>query len=161
MDCLGDLIGLRGQRGVVCLGRDRPGGRHRDDDAHGTDTGPHGGEPAGAALTSLRLTNSPNPSSESSRPNPEFLTPPKGSSGAVHAGWLMNTMPLSIRLATRRPRSTSPVNTEAPRPNGVALASSIASASVSTLWKDATGPKNSRTDAGFFALMPVKMVGSR
>ncbi len=59
--------------------------------------------------------------------------PPKGISGAVHAGWLMYTMPLSICLATSRPRPTSLVNTDAPRPKGVALASSIPSSSVSAM----------------------------
>jgi len=45
----------------------------------------------------------------------------------------MNTMPLSIRLATSRPRSVSRVNTDAPSPNGVAFASATASSSVSTV----------------------------
>ena len=69
-------------------------------------------------LTSLRLTNSPKPN---------------GLSGAVLAGWLMNTMPVSIRMATSRPRSVSRVNTDAPSPNGVAFASATASSSVSTV----------------------------
>jgi len=72
MDCLGDLIGLRRQRRVVRLGRDRSVAP-RDHDTHGRAPA-HGGEPVGAALTSLRFTNSPN-RARSSRPNPEFLMP--------------------------------------------------------------------------------------
>jgi hypothetical protein len=96
-------------------------------------TGPQGGEPGGATLTSLWLTNSPNPSSESSRPKPELLVPPNGTSGAVHAGWFTKTMPLSICAAMARPRSRLPVDTDAPSPKRVALASLIASSSESTM----------------------------
>src|SRR5271170_6134506 len=47
---------------------------------------PPGGCPRGCDVDSFWLTNSPKPSSDSSRPNPEFLTPPNGSSAAVHTG---------------------------------------------------------------------------
>ena len=53
--------------------------------------------------------------------------PPNGSSGRDSAGWLMNTMPLSMRSATRRARSRSSENTEPPSPYGESLASVIAS----------------------------------
>src|SRR5262249_32534984 len=109
---LGDLVRLGRQRGIVRLGRDRTcwgDGEHHAHACRTSGAGPHGPEPAPATLTNLRLTNSPKPNPASSRPNPERLTPPNGNSGAVHAGWFTNTMPLSIWAATLLPRAVSSV----------------------------------------------------
>lgn len=58
---------------------------------------------------SFLLTNSRMPNCDSSRPYPEFLMPPKGSSACERVGWLMYIIPVSTRSATRRPRSMSRV----------------------------------------------------
>ena len=51
---------------------------------------------------SFLLTNSSMPSGPSSRPTPERLVPPNGSSGPPPSGWLIHTMPTSSRSATSR-----------------------------------------------------------
>jgi len=56
------------------------------------------------------------PSFESSRPYPEFLMPPKGSSACEFVGWLTNIMPVSTDSATARARFGSLVKTEHPSP---------------------------------------------
>jgi hypothetical protein len=56
---------------------------------------------------SLELTNSSAPALPSSRPVPDRLTPPKGSSGASALTTLTKTMPALIRSATRRACSSS------------------------------------------------------
>jgi len=53
--------------------------------------------------------------------------PPNGRSVVVQVGWLMNTMPVSMRLATRLPRATFLVKTEPPNPKSESLASATAS----------------------------------
>ena len=58
----------------------------------------------------LRLTNSSAPNRPSSRPNPERLTPPNGSSAASPPTMLTNTIPASIWSATRSACSGSVVN---------------------------------------------------
>ena len=50
--------------------------------------------------TSFLLANSSRPKRPSSRPMPEFLTPPNGRSGALFTVVLRPTMPTSNRLAT-------------------------------------------------------------
>jgi hypothetical protein len=65
---------------------------------------------------SFRLANSIIPRPASSRPYPERVMAPNGSSGRAGAGWLMKTMPRSMRSATRRARSTSPQKTQPPSP---------------------------------------------
>ena len=57
------------------------------------------------------LTNSSAPKRPSSRPEPERLTPPKGSSAPSAPTTLTKTMPASMRSATRRACSGSVVNT--------------------------------------------------
>src|ERR1039458_8666534 len=49
--------------------------------------------------------------------------PPNGRSGVVQVGWLTNTMPASMRLATRLPRAISLVKTDPPNPKSESLAS--------------------------------------
>ena len=72
---------------------------------------------------SLRLTNSSAPKRPSSRPKPERLTPPNGSSAASAPTTLTNTMPASIWSATRSAWSESVVNRYEPSPYGVSFAS--------------------------------------
>ena len=60
---------------------------------------------------SFLLTNSSAPKRPSSRPNPERLTPPKGSSALSAPTALTNTMPASIWSATRSACSGSVVRT--------------------------------------------------
>src|SRR5712692_10132377 len=71
---------------------------------------------AGPTQTVCWFMNSRMPASESSRPWPERLMPPKGSLGSDATSPLTKTIPASISPASRRPRSTSRVQTEAPRP---------------------------------------------
>src|SRR5229473_2193101 len=80
--------------------------------------------------TSLGLVSSNAPGAPSSRPIPEAFTPPKGARGSEWTMSLMNTIPASMRLARRLARSESRLQTAAPSPKSVPLASSTASASV-------------------------------
>src|SRR6185437_8368800 len=69
--------------------------------------------------TVLALVNSFSPSSESSRPKPERLIPPNGSSGVEATMALTNTAPASISSMQRRCSSSSFVHTLEPSPNEV------------------------------------------
>src|SRR5690625_4554406 len=114
-----------------------------------------------ADFTSLRFTNSSIPYLPNSRPMPERLMPPKGSSAAVPDGSLMLTIPLSRRLAMRVARCKSLVCTEAPRPYAVSLANATAASSLFTLYTTATGPNSSSEYACISGVTPVRIVGSR
>src|ERR1035441_11019474 len=85
--------------------------------------------------------------------------PPNGRSGVVQVGWLTNTMPASIRLATRLPRAMSLVKTDPPNPKSESLASATASSSLLTRNRSATGPKSSSLYAGLPGLMFARIVG--
>src|SRR5580658_9653963 len=100
------------------------------------------------------------PMSPSSRPYPEFLMPPNGSSASDQSMLLMNIMPVSTWLATRLPRAMLLVKTEPPNPKSESLASAMAASSSLTRKNSATGPKNSSLNAGFSGWMSVKIVGS-
>src|SRR6185503_450082 len=82
---------------------------------------------------SFLLTNSSAPYFPSSRPQPDRLTPPNGSSAPSAPTMLTYTMPASISLATRSACSGSVVKRYEPSPNGVSFASFTASASEPTL----------------------------
>src|ERR1035437_8529344 len=86
--------------------------------------------------------------------------PPNGRSGVVQVGWLTNTMPASMRLATRLPRAISLVKTDPPNPKSESLASATASSSLLTRNRSATGPKSSSRYAGLPGLMFARIVGS-
>src|ERR1035441_3557235 len=86
--------------------------------------------------------------------------PPNGRSGVVQVGWLTNTMPASMRLATRLPRAISLVKTDPPNPKSESLASATASSSLLTRNRSATGPKSSSLYAGLPGLMFARIVGS-
>jgi hypothetical protein len=58
--------------------------------------------------------------------------PPYGNSAVVQVGWLINTIPVSMRLANRLPSATSRVKTEPPKPKSESLASATASSSFLT-----------------------------
>src|ERR1035441_6332543 len=85
--------------------------------------------------------------------------PPNGRSGVVQVGWLTNTMPASMRLATRLPRAISLVKTDPPNPKSESLASATASSSLLTRNRSATGPKSSSRYAGLPGLMFARIVG--
>src|ERR1017187_974737 len=85
--------------------------------------------------------------------------PPNGRSGVVQVGWLTNTMPASMRLATRLPRAISLVKTDPPNPKSETLASATASSSLLTRNRSATGPKSSSLYAGLPGLMFARIVG--
>ena len=73
---------------------------------------------------------------------------------------LMNTAPVVICLANSTPRSTSAVHTLSERPNGVALASLTAAASLSATAIAATGPNVSSSKTGTPGPVPASTVGS-
>src|SRR5205823_2053408 len=83
--------------------------------------------------TVFTLTNSRRPTAESSRPCPLALMPPKGRRGSDLTIPLMKTCPACSSSVRRRTSAASRVHAAAPRPNFVALASSIASDASRTL----------------------------
>src|SRR5206468_8574574 len=101
-----------------------------------------------AIQTDLMLTNSRMPYSESSRPYPERLMPPKGRRGSDFTTPFTNTEPASICAAMRSARPRSSVQSEAPRPNVESLARRTASVSSFARMTAATGPKVSSSKAG-------------
>src|SRR4051794_7358339 len=119
-------------------GRQRQRGEKRNRGASRDATNVHGEDaiapaPYFATRISFLLTNSSIPYGPSSRPKPERLTPPNGSSAPSRREPLTKTMPASISLATRSACSASVVNTYEPRPNGVSFATRTASSSDETL----------------------------
>ena len=80
-------------------------------------------------------------------------------SAATPVGWLIYTIPVSKRRATRCARRTSVEKTEPPRPKGEELATRTASSSSSTRKIEETGPKNSVLAVGEPTGMPVMRVG--
>ena len=105
------------------------------------------------------LQNSSNPYVPSSRPKPERLTPPNGSSDEEPGASLIDTMPDSSRSATRSAASTSAECTDAPRPNSVSFAMRTASSSSAALYMTATGPKISSLHARICGVTPASTVG--
>src|SRR5258706_14601815 len=71
---------------------------------------------------SFGLVSSRAPGAPSSRPYPEALTPPNGARGSERVKSLINTIPDSISLATRRALTRSRLQTAALRPKSVILA---------------------------------------
>ena len=97
---------------------------------------------AGPIQTVWMLTNSRIPNSESSRPYPERLTPPKGSLGSEATMPLIKTCPASISRASRRARSRSRVHRLEPRPYGELFAIRTASSASRALNRAATGTEH-------------------
>ena len=76
------------------------------------------------------FVNSRIPSSESSLPNPDFFTPPKGSFGSERTNSLKNTAPSSNKWTWFAYFSTFDVQMETPNPKEVKLLNVTASLNV-------------------------------
>src|SRR5271169_4088839 len=109
--------------------------------------------------TVLMLTNSRIPCTLSSRPNPEFFTPPNGRRGSDATIPLINTAPASRCSIQYCCSSGSFVHAALASPNGVSFASSTASSILLTRNNNATGPNNSSQYAGEFLGISVITVG--
>src|SRR6266850_965323 len=108
---------------------------------------------------SFGLVSSSAPGAPSSRPYPEALKPPNGARGSERVKSLINTIPDSISLATRRALTRSRLQTAALRPKSVILARRIASSSVLKGKIIATGPKNSSLAIAASGGSPTSTVG--
>src|SRR5574341_2384234 len=110
--------------------------------------------------TDLMLTNSRMPTSDSSSPIPDFLTPPNGRRGSDLTISFTDTRPDSTCLASLTPRSMLFVQMLAPSPNSELLASRTACSSFSTTIIGAAGPTTSSLTMSMSWLTFETMVGS-
>src|SRR5699024_10605492 len=100
------------------------------------------------------------PATPISRPIPDCLYPPKGTSPPYQTPLLTARVPVRIRSATLLARSADPLSTDPDRPYGESLAIRTASSSPSCAMTTSTGPKISSRAARAVLSSPATTVGS-